>query len=427
MKILLLLFTLFIIPFQLLAQSNEDNNQQMVYTYLYAKDYKKAKALLDSKFLTSTDLSKKVIGYVYLADYFASVQNETKKVEALENAKKIALKTQQPLDQAYVNFGYTRYYLGLNQEELFLKTLNQTIQQFEHFKKEDFILTQLYFLRFKHRAKNSMDQSTRADAVRANQHALRTKNALLINFTYSNLGLYYKQKYTETGQTPYIDSASNSYVKSYEYSSQIQDAKAKNRSLVVYYLNSSSFAESISTDESKYLSLLLQAAHVADYNEELNDLKAYVFNNIGSYYERLGQLDKAENYFLKALELIKADQNYNSLHITLLSNLSLIAEAKGELAAALNYERNAKKLILANDQHHFESSTKSLEIYYQTAQKNQLIQQLEETNKIYKRQSYLYICLSILGIGAIIYMFYNLQMKKRFRSQQALLKEARIQ
>jgi len=89
----LFMFLTWLISLPLFAQSNQDKDQQQVYSYLYSKQYNQAKSLINSKFLTSIEPTRKIIGYVYLADYYGEVNNEKKKVESLEAAKKIAQNT----------------------------------------------------------------------------------------------------------------------------------------------------------------------------------------------------------------------------------------------------------------------------------------------------------------------------------------------
>ncbi|HFK5563888.1 TPA: tetratricopeptide repeat protein, partial [Elizabethkingia anophelis] len=106
------------------AQSDIDSEQQLIYTYFYSKQPEEAKKIIDTAFLTSSKDSKKIIGYVYLADYYSFSDNDEKRIDALEKAKKIALKTKNDRDMAYVNFGLAQYYLKLDMNELFIDAVN---------------------------------------------------------------------------------------------------------------------------------------------------------------------------------------------------------------------------------------------------------------------------------------------------------------
>ncbi|HFK5595620.1 TPA: hypothetical protein ACG0AT_000151, partial [Elizabethkingia anophelis] len=87
------------------GQSDKDVNQQLVYTLLYGNEKAKAKEIIESEFLKSDNDSRKVIGYVYLADYYALLKDVVKRTEALEKAQDIASKTKNAIDKAYVDQG----------------------------------------------------------------------------------------------------------------------------------------------------------------------------------------------------------------------------------------------------------------------------------------------------------------------------------
>ena len=74
------------------AQSDVDKNQQLVYTHLYSKEFDKAKNLIDQEYLKSNNLSKNVIGYVYLADYYISnIDLVTSFVDASDDLKMVVI------------------------------------------------------------------------------------------------------------------------------------------------------------------------------------------------------------------------------------------------------------------------------------------------------------------------------------------------
>ena len=429
MSIRLLIGITCLLSTTLFAQSNKDKDQQQLYSYLYSKQYNQAKSLINSKFLTSIEPTRKIIGYVYLADYYGEINNEEKKVEALETAKKIAQNTNRLIDQAYVNLGYTRYYCRLKQDELFIKTLNQTIKDFSAFDGEDFILTQLYFLRYNYKAKNSLENDTRMDAILANKHALASKNPLLINYTYSNLGYYYKQKFHETDDKKYIDSAVGTAEKTLHYAELIEDERVRDRSMIVYNLNQSSLVGFIEdkNNPDEILKYSLQALVIANKHKSYNDFKSFIYNNIGSNYSLREKYNEAEKYFKMAYDLVKDNQQLTNYKIKFLSNLATNAEKKGNLKEALRYLQEEKDLILEENQYQFDNSTKSLEIFYETEQANQKIKQLEDTNRYTKIQSILYVCLSIVGTAILIIIFYNVQYKRKLKVQREIIDDLKNQ
>lgn len=418
-------FISFLISIYIFGQSDLNKDQQTVYTYLYNKENDKAKNLIDERFLQSSNKSDQVIGYIYLADYYNSIKDEQNKSEALLKAKNIATKGNQ-LDKAYVDYGYARYYEKLGKNDLFVKLINQSIKSFSKYPNENFMLTQLYFQRFNYKSKNPLEKDVRNDAIASNQYAIKSKSNLLINFTYSNLGYYYKQQYNTTENKLYLDSAQTSYKKSYEFAQKIKDPFTKKRSIVVYYLNYGSLTSSLpnnSFDETiKNYNTILS---LTENDDKFADITALTYNNMGSAYENIGNNEKSLFYYTKSYELSKDNKDiFPSIKVVIISNLARIYEIIGKLDQSLVYERIAKQQMQQNSQEQFDNNTKALDVFYQTEQKNQQIKQLEEKNKIYTKNKFLYIGVAILSIFGAIFLSFMFYYKQKANKQKTDLLEA---
>lgn len=417
-KILLLILLLgSVISF---AQSDRDTDQQEVYTLIYKKDFTKVQAFIDSKFLKSNTTSKKIIGYVYLSDYYSFFDDrEKEKVDALEKAKKMAFVTSNAVDMAYVQAGYARYYKKLGKNDLFIKSINKSIETFEKYPDENFILAQLYTLRFKYKAENPLEKDTRSDCLKANYYALKSKNNILINLTYNNLGYFYKKKYYDIDDKKYLDSAVISYQDSYKYIDLIKDNEARQRSLVIYYLNYGGVMSILNPNS--YTALLKQfnkILSISKNNNKFNEITSSTYNNIGSVYENINNIDSAKAYYLKAYNLSKDDNEiFTGNKLIIFNNLSRIYENSHHLEKALSFEREAKELIQKNSEKQFLNNTKSLEIFYQTEQKSQQIKDLKKQQRLY----IVIIALVVLGIILMIYIFYN---KQKLNKQRTVLLES---
>lgn len=414
----LTLLALTLLNINLFAQSDFDKDQQLIYSFLYSKELPKAKMIIDSKFLASDNQSKKIIGYIYLADYYSFFEeNEKEKAEALKKAKEIATITKNPIDMAYVQFGFARYYKNLGKNDLFIKSVNESIEVFSRYPDENFILTQLYFLRFKYKSENPLEKNTRKDCFESNKYALKSKNNLLINFTFSNLGYFYKKQFNDTQDENYLDSSKISYQNSFKYIKLIQNAEARKRSLIVYYLNYGSLINTMvpnSYDES--LKLYEKILSISDGDDKFNEVRSLAYNNMGSAYENMGKMNSAEQYYLKGYFLSRDIEDFNIINkLVIMNNLSRIYEEMKQPEKALEFEREAKNLISESSERRFKNNTKALEIFYNTEQKAQQIKQLEQ-------QKWLYITiivLAVLGIIFLIYIFYNKQ--KSQKQKTALL------
>lgn len=409
------------------AQSDFNKDQQLVYTYLYSKDYENAKSIIDNNLLKSDDIHNKIIGYVLLADYYRSIKKEVESIEALEKAKALARKNKNKVDIAFVEYGYAQYYDKINQQELFLKSINKSINEMSKHKNENFILTQMYFLRFSNKLRKSLESGFRSDVINANKHALLAKNNLQINFTFNNLGYYYQKQFEDTNNKKFLDSSVTSYNNAYKYALLIKEESVRNRCLVVHYLNKSSSIIKTSKEypHEESLKYSMQALNIGKNSPNCSDIVALIYINIGDSYFKREEFETAKNYFLKAEELAMNDNKIFPAHkIIILNNLSITYEHLDQLDKALEYERKVKEFIQQNDQEQFDNNTKSLEIFYNTEQKNQQIKQLEEKNQIYSKQKFLYIGIILLAIAGVIFLMYMLYYKLKSNKQKTDLLEA---
>jgi tetratricopeptide (TPR) repeat protein/DNA-binding CsgD family transcriptional regulator len=419
------ILTLFLAIFSI-AQSNVDKNQQDLYAYFYSRQYDQAKSLIESNFLNSPKTSDKIIGLVNLSDYYTLKHEHEKVVESLEQAKKLANESGELKDLAYLHYGYARYYLSLKQEEQFLNSVNKSIEIFSTLPKEDFMLTQLYYLRLKYKMQNLMDQDIRQDCILANQHALKSGNKILISFTYNNLAYYYNKQYNKTNNKAYVDSASIDYQKAYDYGIQIEENSSRKRTLIVYYLNyniGNPENEQISLKEN--LAIYYKALDLIQNDPYLEDLESFLYNNIGSTYNQMGQKDSAEIYLLKSYEIQKDNSNILSVYkLSTLNNLAIFYAHRGQFQKAYEYEKLTRNLIEEENQKQFDDDTKALELFYETEKKTNTIQQLEEKNRSYIRQTLLLIGVFILTIMGGLFMFFWLKSRLKLNRQKTEILEA---
>ena len=237
------------------AQSDFNKDQQEVYTRIFTKDFTTAKNIIKTKFLDHNDLSRKVIGYVYLSDYYYNVENEAERSKALDEAKKLARKTQKKEDWAYVNFGYAKYYLTLNKNEQFVKAINQSIDTFLTLPNENFILTNAYYLQYKYIIKNNLETDLRQESYKTYEYAKKSKNPILISYTLGNLATYYTSTFRQNGDPKYKDSALATYQNRLIQINKIANPKARKRERTMHDINYASLLSTIDWNKNAETSL----------------------------------------------------------------------------------------------------------------------------------------------------------------------------
>lgn len=406
------------------AQSDFDKDQQEVYTRIFTKDFTTAKNIIKTKFLDHDDLSRKVIGYVYLSDYYYNVENEAERSKALDEAKKLARKTQKKEDWAYVNFGYAKYYLTLNKNEQFVKAINQSIDTFLTLPNENFILTNAYYLQYKYIIKNNLETDLRQESYKTYEYAKKSKNPILISYTLGNLATYYTSTFRQNGDPKYKDSALATYQNRLIQINKIANPEARKRERTMYDINYASLLSTIDWNKNAETSLNIYKKILKTIESDTlyQGFKILTYNNIGSTYENVGDSKLTEEYFLKAYNLLqKKNDLITPQKVAILNNLSRWYESKNKLAEALKYEREARELVTEENKKEFENNTKNLEIYYQTEKKNQQIKNLETQNSSFLKQKILYISVIILAVAGLFFMFYNFRYRHRLNKQKTEL------
>lgn len=436
MNKIFLLLILFFLPCFGFAQSDVDEDQHQISLLLFAKNFIKAKEIVESRLLKSDDNSRKVIGYVYLSRCYDKPKDESKKIEALENAKKIALKTRNEIDMAYVKYGYALYYAYLEKNDFFVKTVNESISTFSKFPKENFILSALFTSKFLYLSKNKLNRDekyTKMACISAYNYALKSKNDFLIFQSANNVCAYYAyQHLTMSGadSKKYRDSAVIYIQKTYSHIQNLKDKTANKRALITYYFNLNSLADNSTESISESLKLYDKILDLTENDDSFKELRCATYNNIAILYENENKNKLAEEYYLKAYELIpksKVANNYEFSTVKIVSFLEKFAnfyEKMHQPEKELKYLKEARSFEKQGYLEKFENSTKSLELFYETEKKDNQIRQLEEKDKMYNKYKLLSLFIILLSIVGVIFLFYMLRYRQKHSKQKISLLEA---
>lgn len=420
------------------AQSDKDEDQQTLYTLLYAKQYPQAKKIIEDKFLRSNDNSRKVIGYAYLVNYYSfSKDNEIKKIEALEKAKKLAKASRDELDDAYVEFGNALYYENLELNDPFVKSVNRSINIFSKYSDENFMLSVLYFIKYRFINRNYINvenEYVQSDIIQTNKYAKKSGNALLINHSYNILAYYYHKKFyenktkTSDERTKLLDSADMYYQKSYEFAKKVIEPAAQKKALVTYFSNYSSLLLAITPlDKHKCLDMYNNVLKLSLGDTQLIDFTCGAYNDMGYLYEAMGDYKLSEKYYLKAYDIAITSNNLGLTNkIAVFDNLSRLYQRMGQYGKAFHLERRARKETEMSIEK-LTNSTRSLDVFYRTERKNQLINQLEKEKKSLVRENLLYLGMMLISIVALIFLIRLTKFRQKLSMQKNELLEAEKQ
>lgn len=194
----------------------------------------------------------------------------------------------------------------------------------------------------------------------------------MLNFTFNNVGFYYKNLSTATREKKYLDSADVNYHRAFDVISKIEPQVAQKRSLIAYYINYGSLVPFIRTSNAskESLDLAFKALDLTSNDANYGDLTSLIYNNIGYNYENEGNVSLAENYYQKAYDLGRANTEIMlSSKISTIDNLSRVYSNSGRFEKALAIEREAKDMIRQESKERFDNNTMSLEIFYDTEKK----------------------------------------------------------
>ena len=416
----LIFFILLLISFQhLQAQNDNDANMHLVYDYMYSKEADKLKELAESRFLNTKDITKQIMGNVCMINYYSLINDEKGFAKYAEKAVELASQTKKELDRAYAELGLAIYYSEVKKDDLFTQYVNKSINTLSKYNYENLSLTYLYYLKDRYKVKNTFERDTFINNFKANQNAIKSRNNVLINLTYIMIGNNYRNKFEITKNKKYLDSANTNYNYALQYAKLIKYLPSRKSAELMYYGSYGKIASYMFKDDTESMKAYNHILQTCKDDSRFNNVTALIRNNIGSIFLKQGKYVLAEQQFTQSYQLSKSDDRIEiPKKISILENLSKVYEMLDQPQKALTYERLAKELMRENYQKQFDSKAKSIEIFYETEQKNQHIKQLEEKNSIYNKQRLMYIGIILFSFTGIIFIAYILHYKQKINKQR---------
>lgn len=428
----ILYITMFLFSFFVYAQSDKDVDQQNVYNAIVLHDEIKVESIINSKFLKSVNKSKKVIGNVYLAFFYSleeNADNKNKMIKALINAKNIAIETENPLDMAYVDYGYALYYLVMKKPEQFIISFNKSLKIFKQHPEENFIITLLYDAKKTYRWEAPFEKEDSSLELISNEYAKKSNNSLLIYSTYYDFARFYERQFSMTGNTKYLDLMEQYLRKSYQYAERIKDPKVRQKVTITYNI-SYGMLMTHKKDFSQALDFYNKGLKLngGDFNGAISFI---IYTNIGEVYLGMNKINTALEYYTKAFDMVENNNDKIPAFATTYKmviyraaaykRVSELYEKLNQPEKALLYTKKAYALTEKEIQNQYDSNIKSLQVFYKTEEERIL---LEEKNKNYSKYKLLYISIIALAIITIIFLFFILRYRQKLNKERISLLES---
>ncbi len=395
------------IPFFSQAQSDQDQDQKAVETYLFTGELKKAKSLIDEKFVKSENKSRQVIGYVCLASYYSSVKDENKQLCTLKIAEKIARETGDDLDLAYVEYGYAKYYgFAKKHEDLFVKSISKGIQLFKKYPNENYKLAILYSWKISYlKSKYPVEKPNLQDYSLYENYSKKSKDNTLISLAYVAKGALYLLNMP----TRNTDSAEANYKKGIYYANRIQYILEKKKVLInIYY-----YLGTLATIKKEYTKALEIFNTGLQYRGEYAESKLVEYSyycGIGHVYEETGEYQKGLDNYLKAYKIRNSENITDKQRMMMLTNIYYLYKKQKQYDKSLTYLEEAVKL----DEKSHEENIKSLNDFYKNENEKNL---LYEKNKAYGKQRIFYFGIITLAVISIIFLFFLILYRQKRQIQ----------
>ena len=403
------------------------NVEKNIIDSRYDAAQKQLNELLENNVHNSLD---RVIIYTSFVNLYCNLEQYDKALQYSNLSKEISDKTPDKLDDAYTNYSFAKIYL-LNQ--VYDKTIthaNKTLGFLKNHPDEYKLYSDTYLLMsITHSRLGNYNEEFKFYVEKGLKYAQKSKSAINLIALYSTITSMYLANYETNHLQADLD-------KIYEYSELTLERSLDNnqnipiKAKVVAYNNMASILNSypskkISKEERNKLAIqyIQKAIEVSTKIKNQSTLSIF-YTTYAEIEESNGNLDVAENYYLKAYEIAKNEtfDLKNKKEITQLlanfyKNQNNIDKELTYTKLLLNYTKEANEQS-SNDKRKF------LEAYYNSEQKNNEIQQLKNTNSLYLKQRVLFTIAIITSVLGFVFLIYLIRYKQKLNKQKTNLLEA---
>lgn len=260
-----------------------------------------------------------------------------------------------------------------------------------------------------------MEKYIRASA----KYALEAENVSLQANASNGISSMYQARYRKTQERKLLDSSFVYLNKSFLLHQENPD-KVSGNTFAITCINLANYYLEFSTDEAdvrrqKAFEYLDYAERKLEKKEALDDMLVNILGIKSSFAQRDGDLNKAEQYLLKALGLLRSDnRNHYKLEYAVNKDLKEIALKNNEVKEALAYQQRAEELLKKSFDEQQLFNAQKLEVQYETEKKDQQLKLLSERETFRKKQNYLYGGIAVALLFGLIFMFVSYHFKLRY-------------
>jgi hypothetical protein len=356
-----------------------------------------------------------------------NVKANTRELAALKSVSDstlaLAEQANDPLAMAYGYYGTVWLYKTLDDADAVVKYCNLALKQLEKVKDDPFIAAKIYYQLYTIYSKWNNDSLVNIYARKATENALLTKDYNLLSNCYTALSIAHEYNYNTSKSKTELDS-----VLFYLHQSEMLYDRYPGQvahytegiaciNIASYYLKYFPATDKVAKEQAvQYANTARMIMNSVDGSREV---QASSLGILSEYARREGHDELAENYLLEAYALMRAEElPYYHTMINVVQGLSDFYEEKGLYKKALDFQ---KKVVSYNKKNFNEQqalNAQKLEIQYETERKNEEMRTLKEREHNRRLQNYLYGCIALASLFALLFVFKSYHFKLRYSQQR---------
>ncbi|SEW43738.1 hypothetical protein SAMN05428988_5619 [Chitinophaga sp. YR573] len=399
--------------------------RQLAEIYRINKNYTQAEARAREAIIIALR-NKNYTDAVKAYTLITNVKANTRELAALKSISDstlaLAEKANDPLAMAYAYYGIVWLYKTLDDADAVVKYCNLALKQLEKVK-DPYVSAKMYYQLYTIYSKWNNDSLVNIYARKATESALQTKDYNLLSNCYAALSIAHEYNYNASKSKPELDS-----VLFYLHQSEMLYDKYPGQvahytegiaciNIADYYLKYFPATDKEAKEQAvQYANTARMIMNNVDGSREV---QASSLGILSEYAKREGHDELAENYLLEAYALMKAEElPYYHTMINVVQGLSDFYGEKGLYKKALDFQKEVTLYNKKNFNEQQALNAQKLEIQYETERKNEEMRSLKEREHNRRLQNYLYGCIALASLFALLFVFKSYHFKLRYSQQR---------